>query len=117
LRKKSFPQQPNIILFCGIIRLPEVCEEGLMDNHDNSPYYRVIAIVQRIIKDRAISFHSPIHTEHGLIEIGLTSLDLARLVLLVEDEFDLEIPTNDITPANFRSISTVSQLVNRLVGL
>ena len=86
-----------------------------MEDHYNSADHRIIIIVERIIQDRAISICGPIRTEHKLVEIGLTSLDLARLVLLVEDEFGLEIPTNDIVPANFRSISTVSQLVTKLV--
>jgi acyl carrier protein len=87
-----------------------------MDNHHNSADHRVIAIVERIIRDRAISVCTPIHREHKLVEVGLTSLDLAKLVLLVEHEFDLEIPTNDMVPSNFRSISTVSQLVTRLAS-
>jgi acyl carrier protein len=87
------------------------------ENHNNMPDHRIIAIVQRIIKNRAISACSPIHGDHKFTEIGLTSLDLARLVLLVEDEFDLRIPLNDMTPANFRSVSTVTQLVSKLLAI
>jgi acyl carrier protein len=35
--------------------------------------------------------------------------------ILVEDEFDLTIPISEITPANFRSISTISHLVSKLL--
>ena len=87
-----------------------------MDNHSNTPNHRVIAIVQQIIKNRTISAWPPIHPDHKFTEVGLTSLDLARLVLLVEDEFDLRIPLNDMTPANFRSVSTVTQLVSKLLA-
>ena len=86
-----------------------------MVNNKKSPNERVIAVVQRIITERSIPNGRPIHNDHKLIEIGLTSLDLARLVLLVEDEFDLRIPVRDLTPANFRSISTISQLVSKLI--
>jgi acyl carrier protein len=43
-------------------------------------------------------------------------LDSIRLVLLVEDEFNIEIPVSDLTLANFRSISTISLLVTRLLN-
>ena len=82
------------------------------DSHD----HRLIALVQRIIAERSIPNVSPIRKEQKLVEFGLTSLDLARLVLLVEDEFDLRIPVRDLVPANFRSIAAISQLISRLVG-
>jgi acyl carrier protein len=90
---------------------------NLMGDHNSSPDQRVTAIVQKIIRDRSISVCNPIRSDHKLIEIGLRSLDLARLVLLVENEFDLEIPSVDITPANFQSVSTVTQLVRKLVSM
>jgi acyl carrier protein len=68
-----------------------------------------------LIKERSIPNGRPIRTDDKLIETGLTSLDLARLVLHVEDEFDLRIPVRDLTPANFRSISTISQLITNLM--
>jgi acyl carrier protein len=41
---------------------------------------------------------------------------MVNLMLSVEAEFDLEIPEVDITPANFRSISTISTLVSDLLN-
>ena len=82
------------------------------DSHD----HRLIALVQRIITERSIPNVASIHKEQKLLDFGLTSLDLARLVLLVEDEFDFRIPVRDLVPANFRSIATISQLISKLVG-
>ena len=87
-----------------------------MVNNNNSPGHRVIEVVQRLITERSIPNGSPIRDDHKLFEIGLTSLDLARLILLVEDEFDLRIPVRDLIPANFRTISTISQLISKLIG-
>jgi acyl carrier protein len=50
------------------------------------------------------------------MEVGLTSLDAVRLVLLVENEFDLTIPQSKITLANFRSVSTISRLIHELLN-
>ena len=90
-------------------------ENGSMVNKNNSPNNRVIAVIQRIITERSTPNGRPIHNEHKLVELGLTSLDLARLVLLVEDEFEVRIPVRDLVPANFRSVSTISQLVSKLI--
>jgi acyl carrier protein len=90
-------------------------ENGSMVNHGNSPAQRVFAIVERMIAERSILNGRSIQSDHTLIEIGLTSMDLARLVLLIEDEFDLRIPVRDLIPTNFRSISTINQLVSKLL--
>jgi len=41
---------------------------------------------------------------------------MVNLMLSIEAEFDLEIPEIDITPANFRSISAISNLVTTLLN-
>jgi acyl carrier protein len=89
-------------------------ENGSTVDH-NSPEHRVIAVVQQLISERRIPNGRPIRGDHKLVEIGLTSMDFARLVLLVEDEFELQIPVRDLMPANFRSISTITQLVSKLI--
>jgi acyl carrier protein len=82
--------------------------------HSLSPEIRVITVVQQVFEDRLIT--RPVAADDILIDIGLTSLDIVRLVLLVETEFDLMLPITEITPANFRSISTISRLVSRLLN-
>jgi acyl carrier protein len=44
----------------------------------------------------------------------LSSLGLVNLMLSVEGEFDLEIPEREMAPANFRSITRITQLVHAL---
>jgi acyl carrier protein len=79
-----------------------------------SPEYRVVTVVQQVFEERSIA--RSVCADDVLAEIGLTSLDLVKIVLLVESEFDLMIPIPDIKPANFRSISTISRLVSRLLN-
>jgi acyl carrier protein len=86
-----------------------------MDNSSSiSAGERVVVVVQRLISERSIS--RPVSSEDTLAEAGLTSLDAVRLVLLVEDEFNIEIPVSELTLANFRSVSTISLLITRLVN-
>jgi acyl carrier protein len=75
---------------------------------------RVVEVVYRLIGDRSVV--RPVNSDAALMEVGLTSLDAVRLVLLVEDEFDLAIPQSKITLANFRSVSTISRLIHELLN-
>lgn len=83
------------------------------ENQRFSPEERVIAVVQQVFEVRSIK--RSVAADDDLIDIGLTSLDTVKIVLLVESEFDLMIPTADITPANFRSISTICSLLRKLL--
>jgi acyl carrier protein len=85
-----------------------------MENLDISTGERVVTVVRRLVDERAIT--RPFSTDDTLTEVGLTSLDAVKLVLLVEDEFNIEIPLSELTVANFRSIATISRLVSRLVS-
>ena len=86
-----------------------------MENSSISAGERIVAVVQRLVSERSIT--RLVSSGDSLAEAGLTSLDAVRLVLLVEDEFNLEIPVSELTLANFRSISTISLLVTKLLGL
>ena len=92
----------------------EQYQRGVMDNGNISAGERIVAVVQRMMNERSIT--RLVSTDDALVDVGLTSLDAVRLVLLVEDEFNLEIPTSELTLANFRSISAISRLVTRLVN-
>jgi acyl carrier protein len=86
----------------------------MLNGRSDSPGDRVVEVVQRLLAERSIS--RPVSSDDDLREVGLTSLDMVNLMLSVEAEFDLEIPEIDITPANFRSISTISSLVTTLLN-
>ena len=77
-----------------------------------SPRERVAALVRRILAERSIE--RPFSADDDLREIGLTSLDMVNLVLAVESELGVSIPERDITPANFRSVSSIEALVTSL---
>ena len=77
-----------------------------------SPRERIAGLVRRIFVERSIE--RPFSAEDDLREIGLTSLDMVNLVLAVESELAVSIPERDITPANFRSVSSIEALVTAL---
>jgi acyl carrier protein len=77
-----------------------------------SPRERIAGLVRRILADRSIE--RPFSAEDDLREVGLTSLDMVNLVLAVESALSVSIPERDITPANFRSVSSIEALVTAL---
>jgi acyl carrier protein len=76
---------------------------------DCSPRERLTEMIRRLLAERAIA--RPFTAHDDLREIGLTSLDMVNLVLAVESELAVSIPEAEITPANFRSVSTIEALV------
>jgi acyl carrier protein len=76
------------------------------------PRERVTGLVRRILASRAID--RSFSADDDLREVGLTSLDMVNLVLAVESELGVTIPERDITPANFRSVSSIEALVTAL---
>jgi acyl carrier protein len=85
-----------------------------MGNFNGSPEQRITEVAQRLFQERSIS--QLLRSDDYFVDIGLNSLDLVKLVLRVEEEFDVELPTSEITPMNFRSIATISRLITRLLN-
>jgi acyl carrier protein len=70
---------------------------------------RVAALVRKVFEKRAIA--RSVGADDDLRVCGLSSLDLVNLMLAVESDFSVNIPERDMTPANFRSIATIVDLV------
>lgn len=73
---------------------------------------RLVELVTQILAKNSIT--RPVSVDDQLTEAGLSSIDMVDLMLAVEAEFDIMIPASDITPANFRSISTIDALIARI---
>jgi acyl carrier protein len=73
---------------------------------------QISAIVEALLAKRVGA--RSVAADQNLTEAGLTSLDMVNLMLSIEDEFGIEIPQRRMTPANFRSIAAIEQLVSGL---
>lgn len=60
---------------------------------------------------------SSLPVEGRLSELGMSSLKMVSLMLAVEGEFDVTIPQGDITPDNFRSVTSIEALLQRLLAV
>ncbi|MGJ0508570.1 MAG: phosphopantetheine-binding protein [Methylocystis sp.] len=52
--------------------------------------------------------------QQDLQELGLTSMQMVNLMLSIEAEFNLTIPTTKLVPSNFRTIESIETLVQEL---
>jgi len=73
---------------------------------------RIAGLVQRLLTEHSIE--RDVAWEEDLRLVGLSSLDMVSLVLSVEEEFELMVPEGNIMPSNFRSIASISRLVQTL---
>ena len=54
-------------------------------------------------------------TEENLVEDGiLNSLDIVSLITEINDQFDVQIPAEEILPENFNSATALWELIQRL---
>jgi acyl carrier protein len=73
---------------------------------------RVATLVRKVLDREEID--KAVGADDDLPTSGLSSLGLVNLMLSIETEFDLRIPERDMTPANFRSITRIVELVDTL---
>jgi acyl carrier protein len=79
-------------------------------DHPNKIVADRVAVLVRKILDRE-EINQAVGPDDDLRKSGLSSIALVNLMLSVETEFDLRIPERDMTPANFRSITRIAELV------
>lgn len=46
----------------------------------------------------------------------LTSFDIIQIIAMLDDEYDIAIPANEIVPKNFNSAKAILALIERLKG-
>ncbi len=84
----------------------------MLDRSKNNVADRVAALVRKVLDREEIK--KTVGLDDDLRTSGLSSLGLVNLMLSVEGEFDLRIPEREMTPANFRSITRIVELVDAL---
>jgi len=83
------------------------------DRNHASTETRVTSVVRRLLAEQSID--RDVRPTDDLREAGLSSLTFVNLVLSVEAEFGLVVPERSITPGNFRTVSSISDLVTTLL--
>ena len=84
----------------------------MLDRTNHTAADRVAALVRRAMGNQPIA--KPIGPDDDLRACGLSSLGLVNLMLSVEAEFGLEVPEQEMTPTNFRTIARIVELVDGL---
>ena len=74
---------------------------------------RIGILLQGVLSKGALSrFVSP---SEPLPEAGVSSMDMVSLMLAIEADFELFIPSEDVNPKNFRSIASIASMVGNLL--
>lgn len=84
----------------------------MQDSDAEPPRDRLLAIVKQMLVKNSIT--RPVSMDDPIAKAGLNSIDMVNLMLTIEAEFDIMIPASEITPENFRSISTIEELIVRI---
>ncbi len=84
----------------------------MLDRTDQIAADRVAKLVRRVMGNQPVA--RPIGPDDDLRACGLSSLGLVNLMLSVETEFGLQVPEQEMTPANFRTIARIVELVDAL---
>jgi acyl carrier protein len=88
--------------------------DDMLNRSTGQPRDRLIEMVNEMLAKNSIT--RPVSHDDQLSAAGLTSLDMVNLMIAVEAEFNIMIPGSDITPGNFKSISTIEALILRIIG-
>jgi acyl carrier protein len=73
---------------------------------------RLRGMVRRLMGDKVAG--RAIVRDESLVDIGMTSLDVVKLMLALEGELELTIPESELTPANFRSLASIETMLERI---
>jgi acyl carrier protein len=71
---------------------------------------RIVALVGGFLENAPV-----LPRNKDLQELGLTSMQMVNLMLSIEAEFDLTIPSSKLIPANFRTIENIEALLRDLL--
>lgn len=69
--------------------------------------------LEKILREHArfISISSNIQSNMALASLGIDSLDIIELIVKIENEFDLEIPPEQVTPDTFSTPDSIWRLL------
>jgi acyl carrier protein len=84
-------------------------DRGMHASSDSEIRGRLLALVTTILRESSIVVD--VSPGSRLFDTGLTSMDMVKLMLEIEAEFDLTIPQADITPKNFETVDTIERML------
>lgn len=74
-------------------------------------------IQQLIAENSALSANDATDPNADLFAAGLSSLDCVRILLAVEDEFDIELPEEIINRELFSTVANLASVVSDVAGI
>ena len=75
----------------------------------------MLAQLKKFIFDELVFVDQPeqFGDDEDLLEAGLDSMGIMRLVLFIEQEFGVVLPDNEIVPENLRTLNAIQNWITR----
>ena len=74
---------------------------------------QVIEVLRTFIKDQLVPNLDHLDENQSLLEGAiLDSLRIVKLVMFIEEKFDLNISDRELVPDNFETLSSISKLIS-----
>lgn len=73
-------------------------------------------VIREFIQNEIVqqTLEKPLDDNDQLVESGIVdSLGIMSLLSFLEEEFSIQIPSEDLSPENFASVATITTLVER----
>ena len=67
--------------------------------------------IRELIDGQLVELSPEFGTEDDLFEAGLDSMAIMQLLLLIEENFGVEIPMGEVTRDNFHNTAAIARLV------
>ena len=87
-----------------------------MNLQQHDLYGRLVDIVRALMGSCAI-IPDPFPVDRRLSDLGISSVNMVKLMLAVEVEFDIAIPQTDVTAENFHCLASIESLVERTLRM
>lgn len=73
---------------------------------------RVIQSIVKVCKENEVGLQNEIATDKPLIEYGIDSVVLIELIIVLENEFDLEIDDHELVGDTFKCVDSIVEFIS-----
>ena len=74
---------------------------------------KVKSVIDEKLGEELVKTIAEISNDENLYNLGLDSLNVVKLVVGLEDEFDIEFEDDDIAGGNWKNINTIVELLKK----
>jgi acyl carrier protein len=74
----------------------------------------IVTDIRKFIMDDILAGGIKLDAETTLQNAGIDSFSMIEILLFIQSKYNMLVPDNELTPENFRTLSALARLVNKL---